>query len=318
MGVLVNGQWHADDRKLTSPDGEFIRQAVTFRHSIGAPGCEPEPGRYHLFVSRACPWAHRTLIFRKLKKLENIVGVTIVDPKMLDNGWEFSGISEDNPLEGIEYLYQVYTAADASYTGRVTVPVLWDRNKHTIVNNESAEIIRMLNSAFNDFTDNDTDYYPEEKREEIDEVNELVYENINNGVYRAGFATSQTAYASAFRRLFDALDVVEDRLGRHRYLVGDSITEADWRLFTTLIRFDTVYFSHFKANLRRIEDYANLSNYVRDLYQVDGVSDTVDFDHIKTHYYYSHTSINPTQIVPAGPALDYTRAHNRERFTNGE
>jgi putative glutathione S-transferase len=318
MGLLVDGQWQEDSRKPTSRSGEFIRQDTEFHHWIGEPGYEAESGRYHLFVSLACPWAHRTLIFRKLKRLENVISITVVDPKALENGWAFSGISKDNPIEGIDYLYQVYTAANADYTGRVTVPVLWDKKKRTIVNNESAEIIRMLNSAFNEFTDDDTDYYPNEKHEEIDEMNELVYENINNGVYRAGFATSQSAYESAFHRLFDALDVVEERLGRHRYLVGPDITEADWRLFTTLIRFDAVYFSHFKANLRRIEDYANLSNYVRDLYQVDCVSETVDIDYIKTHYYYSHTSINPKQIVPVGPELDFSRAHDRGRFTNSE
>jgi putative glutathione S-transferase len=316
MGLLVDGQWQEDSRKPISKGGEFIRQDTKFHNWIGEPDYEAESGRYHLFVSLACPWAHRTLIFRKLKKLEDVISITIVDPKALENGWVFSEISTDNPIEGIDYLHQVYTAANGNYTGRVTVPVLWDKNKHTIVNNESAEIIRMLNSAFNDFTDDDSDYYPKEKREEIDEINELVYENINNGVYRAGFATSQSAYEAAFNRLFNALDVVEERLGRHRYLVGQNITEADWRLFTTLIRFDAVYFSHFKANLRRIEDYANLSNYVRDLYQVDGVSDTVDIDYIKTHYYYSHTSINPAQIVPVGPDLDFNRAHDRARPTN--
>ena len=318
MGLLVDGQWHADWQKQTSSDGEFIRQETKFHRRIGEPDYEAESGRYHLFVSLACPWAHRTLIFRKLKKLESLISITNVDPTALDQGWEFSEISKDNPIEGLDYLHQVYTAADANYSGRVTVPILWDKKQHTIVNNESAEIIRMFNSQFNDLTNEQTDYYPEELREEIDEINDLVYEDINNGVYRAGFATTQRAYEAAFHRLFDALDVVEDRLGNHRYLAGDRMTEADWRLFTTLIRFDAVYYSHFKANLRRIEDYPNLSNYLRELYQVEGVADTVNIDYIKTHYYRSHTSINPTQIVPVGPALDFNRAHDRERFAKSE
>jgi putative glutathione S-transferase len=317
MGLVVDGQWQEQSQKPTSKNGEFVRQATKFHHWIGEPGYEAESGRYHLFVSLACPWAHRTLIFRKLKKLEHVISITIVDAKALAQGWAFSEISKDNPIEGIEYLHQVYTAAKADYTGRVTVPILWDKKKRTIVNNESAEIIRMLNSAFDDFTDDRSDYYPEDKREEIEEINELVYENINNGVYRAGFATTQAAYEKAFHRLFDALNLVEERLGRHRYLVGPDITEADWRLFTTLIRFDAVYFSHFKANLRRVEDYPNLSNYLRDLYQVEGVSDTVDLDYIKMHYYYSHESINPTRIVPLGPELDFDRPHDRARFTDG-
>lgn len=317
MGSLVGGQWQADDPKTTPNDGEFTRQDTKFRHRIGEAGLEPESDRYHLFVSLACPWAHRTLIFRKLKKLEDIVGVTSVDPKMLDHGWEFSKISEDNPLEGVDYLYQLYAAADAHYTGRVTVPVLWDKKRQTIVNNESSDIIRMFNSAFDLLTGERSDYYPHELRPEIDDVNLLVYENINDGVYRAGFATTQAAYERAFHRLFDALDVVETRLGQHRYLVGTDITEADWRLFTTLIRFDAVYYSHFKCNLRRIEDYPNLSNYLRDLYQRGGIADTVNMDHIKIHYYHSHTSINPSRIVPLGPALDFSRAHDRDRFANG-
>ena len=318
MGLLIDGQWQEDSRKPTSKSGEFVRKATKFHSWIGESDYEAESGRYHLFVSLACPWAHRTLIFRKLKKLKSTISITIVDPKALDKGWAFSEISKDNPIDGLDYLHQVYTTANANYSGRVTVPILWDKKLNTIVNNESAEIIRMLNSAFNEFTDDDTDYYPKEKREEINEINKLVYENINNGVYRCGFATSQAAYEAAFHRLFDALDIVEERLGRHRYLVGADITEADWRLFTTLIRFDAVYFSHFKANLRRIEDYPNLSNYLRDLYQFDGVSDTVDFDYIKMHYYYSHESVNPTRIVPLGPELDFNRAHDRARFADSE
>jgi putative glutathione S-transferase len=291
--------------------GEFIRKDSQFRHQLGEPGFEAEAGRYHLFVSLACPWAHRTLIFHKLKTLESIVGVTVVDPKMLEQGWVFSEVSEDIPIPGIDYLHQVYTTADPNYSGRVTVPVLWDKKARTIVNNESSEIIRMFNTAFNGITGESVDYYPENLRADIDRINKRIYDDINNGVYRAGFATSQQAYEAAFHRLFSALDEVENILGKQRYLLGAQITEADWRLFTTLVRFDAVYYSHFKTNLKHIEDYPNLSNYVRDLYQMEGIADTVSFDHIKTHYYVSQTTINPTQIVPAGPELDYTRAHDR-------
>ncbi len=314
MGLLIDGQWHTDWYDTTSTGGEFIRQDSQFRHWIGEPGFEAEAGRYHLFVSLACPWAHRTLIFRKLKKLEHIIGVTIVDPKMLEHGWVFSEVSQDNPIEGIDTLHQVYTTADANYTGRVTVPVLWDKKRRTIVNNESSEIIRMFNSVFNDLTGEHSDYYPQPLRADIDELNQLGYDNINNGVYRTGFATSQQAYEAAFQRLFDTLDVIEQRIGQRCYLLGQHITEADWRLFTTLIRFDTVYYGHFKTNLKHIEDYPNLSNYVCELYQIEGVADTVNFDHIKTHYYFSQTTINPTQVVPVGPVFDYNRPHNRDQF----
>lgn len=314
MGLLVDGQWHTDWYDTKSTGGEFIRKDSQFRHWIGEPGLAAEAGRYHLFVSLACPWAHRTLIFRKLKKLDRIIGVIIVDPKMLEHGWVFSEVSQDNPIEGIDYLHQVYTTADANYTGRVTVPVLWDKKRRTIVSNESADIIRMLNSAFDDLSGEHSDYYPQPLRADIDELNQLIYDNINNGVYRAGFATSQPAYEAAFHRLFDTLDIIEQRLGRQRYLMGARITEADWRLFTSLIRFDAVYYSHFKTNLRHIEDYPNLSNYLRDLFQIEGVADTVNFDHIKTHYYFSQTTINPTQVVPVGPALNFARRHNRDRF----
>ncbi len=314
MGLLVDGQWQDEWYDTTSTGGEFIRKDSQFRHWIGESGFEAEAGRYHLFVSLACPWAHRTLIFRKLKKLEHIIGVTIVDPKMLEHGWAFSAVSQDNPIEGVDYLHQVYTTADAKYTGRVTVPLLWDKKRRCIVNNESSEIIRMFNSAFNDLTGEHSDYYPQQLQADINELNQLVYDNINNGVYRTGFATSQQAYEAAFHRLFDTLDVIEQRLGQQRYLMGKDITEADWRLFTTLIRFDAVYYGHFKTNLKHIKDYPNLSNYVRELYQIEGVADTVNFDHIKTHYYFSHTTINPTQVVPVGPVLDFTRPHNRDQF----
>jgi len=307
MGLLVDGQWHDEWYDTSSTGGEFIRQDAQFRHWIGEPDFAVEADRYHLFVSLACPWAHRTLIFRKLKKLEQFIGVTVVDPRMLEHGWVFSGVSRDNPIENVDYLHQVYTTVHANYSGRVTVPVLWDKKQCTIVNNESSEIIRMLNSAFNDLTSERSDYYPEPLRADIDELNQLIYNNINNGVYRTGFATSQQAYEAAFHRLFDTLDMIEQRLGQQRYLMADALTEADWRLFTTLIRFDTVYYSHFKANLKRIADYPHLSNYVRDLYQVEGIAGTVNFEHIKTHYYFSQTTINPTQIVPLGPILDYIR-----------
>lgn len=315
MGLLVDGKWHDQWYETHSSGGEFIRQDAQFRGVIKddttEEGFQAEAGRYHLFVSLACPWAHRALIFRKLKQLDRVIGVTIVKPEMLENGWEISDEGDPSPLEGIQYLYELYTQQDPNYNGRVTVPVLWDKKAKSIVNNESSEIIRILNTAFNAFTEIETDFYPEAKREEIDEINSFVYDTINNGVYKTGFATTQEAYERHFHELFGALDQIELRLSHNRYLVGDFITEADWRLFTTLVRFDAVYAGHFKTNLKRIEDYPNLSNYLRDLYQQPGVKETVNFDHIKTHYYYSHDMINPTRIVPAGPKLDYDRPHNR-------
>ncbi|TQV66986.1 glutathione S-transferase family protein [Exilibacterium tricleocarpae] len=315
MGLLVKGEWHTDWYDTSATGGEFVRQDSQFRHTLkpeaDGDGFVAEAGRYHLFVSLACPWAHRTLILRKLKRLEDVIGVTVVKPEMLENGWE---IAEPGPIADIQYLYQVYTTADPHYSGRVTVPVLWDKKTGTIVNNESSEIIRLLNSAFNDFTDVKTDYYPSALRDEIDAVNATVYDNINNGVYKAGFATTQRAYERAFGKLFATLDDLEQRLDQRRYLAGDQVTEADWRLFTTLIRFDSVYHGHFKTNLRRIEDYPNLSNYLRDLYQQPGVAETVNFDHIKTHYYYSHDTINPTRVVPLGPQIEYSTPHDRDRF----
>lgn len=315
MGLLIKGQWHDQWYDTESTDGEFIRQESQFRHWIDATGEQDgftaESGRYHLFVSLACPWAHRTLIFRKLKQLESHITVTVVAPEMLNQGWE---IKEPAPIDNLAYLHQVYTHENPEYSGRVTVPVLWDKKQQRIVNNESAEIIRIFNEAFNGLTGDTSDYYPTPLRDDIDQINQFVYENINNGVYRCGFATTQKAYESAFKRLFDALDEIEERLETQRYLVGNQITEADWRLFTTLIRFDAVYYGHFKTNLKRIEDYPNLSNYLRELYQVEGIAETVNFDHIKTHYYYSHDTINPTRIIPVGPELDYQRPHNRDRF----
>lgn len=316
MGLLVKGQWR--DQWYENNNGEFIREDAIFRRWVsadGSTGFKAESGRYHLFVSLACPWAHRTLIFRELKGLRDHIGVTVVDPKMLENGWEFSDVSQDNPLDGLRYLHQLYTTAKADYSGRVTVPVLWDKQQNTIVSNESADIIRMFNSAFNDITGNDYEFYPEEQQADIDAINDLVYHNVNNGVYKAGFATSQAAYNKAFEQLFSTLAMLDQRLAEQRFLIGNKLTEADWRLFTTLIRFDAVYYSHFKTNLYRIDDYPQLSGYVRDLYQQPGIAGTVNFDHIKTHYYYSHSGINPTRIIPQGPALDFNLPHNRNSLT---
>jgi putative glutathione S-transferase len=318
MGLLQNGEWVDQWYDTDSSGGEFRRQDSRFRSWVtadgaagpsGGEGFKAEPGRYHLYVSLACPWAHRTLIFRQLKDLQDLIGVTVVEPLMLANGWE---LKDDQ--YGLEYLYQLYLKADSGYEGRVTVPVLWDKREQTIVSNESAEIIRMFNTAFNGLTGNDKDYYPAALRGEIDAINERVYDSINNGVYRSGFATSQKAYEEAFYKLFDALDWVEQVLTRQRYLAGDALTEADWRLFTTLIRFDAVYHGHFKTNRQRIADYPAMSNYLRELYQQPGVADTVNFAHIKQHYYGSHRTINPTQVVPLGPQQDFTLPHDRSRL----
>lgn len=325
MGRLVDGVWQDVWYDTKKSGGKFERSAALFRDWVtrdGAPapgrkrGFKAEPGRYHLYVSWACPWASRTLVFRKLKKLEDVISLSIVHHYMGKDGWTF--LKEDgatgDTLYGLDYLHRIYTKADPAYSGRVTVPVLWDRKEETIVNNESSEIVRMLNSAFDEWGDASVDFYPKPLRAEIDRVNDLVYPAINNGVYRAGFATTQDAYEEAFGELFSALDRLEERLSRQRYLVGDSLTEADWRLFTTLVRFDAVYYSHFKCNLRRIADYPNLSNYLRDLYQVPGVAGTVNMLHIKAHYYGSHRTINPTGIVPVGPELDFDAPHDRARF----
>ncbi len=314
MGLIVNGRWVDKWYDTKSTGGEFKRQESRFRHWIGEDGesYAPESGRYHLYVSLACPWACRTLILRRLKGLEPHISVSVVKPLMLENGWEFG--EEGDPLYGLDFLYQLYLRAAPDYEGRVTVPVLWDKKTETIVNNESAEIIRILNSAFDGLTGNDRDYYPDDLRDAIDTVNERVYRDINNGVYRAGFATTQEAYETAYRELFAALDWAEGILADNRYLTGNRLTEADWRLFTTLVRFDAVYHGHFKCNRQRLEEFPNLSQYLRDLYQHPGVAETVDFHHIKTHYYGSHKTINPTGIVPAGPELDLNRPHNRERL----
>jgi putative glutathione S-transferase len=323
MGLLVDGVWQEDVSR--TKDGQFIRPATRFRDFVtvdGSPGptgnggFAAEAGRYHLYISLACPWAHRTLIFRDLKHLDNAISVSIAEPLYGKTGWEFGTARGGTPdtANGKSSLAEIYLLADPHYTGRVSVPVLWDKKRRTIVNNESSEIIRMLNSAFAAFTNVPTDYYPAELRGEIDRINDVVYTTVNNGVYRAGFATSQQAYEEAARGIFATLDELEARLSRQRYLVGRQITEADWRLFTTLVRFDTVYYSHFKCNLRRIADYPNLWNYLRDLYQVPGIAETVSIDHIKRHYYGSQRQVNPTGIVPIGPIIDFTAPHDRGRF----
>ena len=325
MGMLVEGVWKDVWYDTKATKGHFKRSESQFRNWItadgsagpsGEAGFKAEAGRYHLYVSLACPWAHRTLIFRKLKKLEDLITVSVVDPLMVENGWEFKGENGGtvDHLFGSEALWQVYVKADPSYSGRVTVPVLWDKQQNRMVSNESAEIIRMFNSAFDGLTGSKDDFYPERLRSEIDELNALIYDTVNNGVYKAGFATTQEAYEGAVASLFETLDTLEDRLAARRYLAGDTITEADWRLFTTLVRFDPVYVGHFKCNIRRIADYPNLSGYLRELYQWPGVEETVNLRHIKEHYYRSHKTINPTGIVPVGPDLDLDAPHGRNRL----
>ncbi len=325
MGLLIDGQWHDKWYDTKKTGGRFKRESSAFRNWVtldgrpgpsGEGGFPAEPGRYHLYVSLACPWAHRALIFRKLKGLEDAITLSVVHWHMAENGWEFrpgSGCTEDQ-VNGARYLHQVYTRAKPDYTGRVTVPVLWDKKQGTIVNNESAEIIRMLNDAFAGIATSDVDFCPRELRGEIDAINELVYDRVNNGVYKAGFATSQEAYDEAYEALFDALDELEARLARQRYLVGERLTEADWRLFTTLVRFDPVYHGHFKCNRQRLRDFPNLWGYTRELYQVPGVAETVDLMHIKNHYYKSQTTVNPSGVVARGPVIDYDEPHDRERL----
>ncbi|WP_305812424.1 glutathione S-transferase family protein [Photobacterium leiognathi] len=323
MGLLVDGKWHTDWYDTKSTGGKFERKASSFRNWItkdgsagitGEAGFKAEPNRYHLYVSLACPWAHRAIIYRQLKGLDSMIPMSVVNAYMGENGWNFEagdGVVAD-PIFNAQFLHQIYTQADPDYTGRVTVPVLWDKHKQSIVSNESADIIRMLNSAFDDAGAVKGDFYPQALRQQIDELNDFVYANINNGVYRAGFATTQEAYDEAVIALFDALEVIEQRLSTQRYLLGDHITEADWRLFTTLVRFDAVYVGHFKCNLKRIVDFPHLWGYVRDLYQVEGIAQTVDIDYIKAHYYGSHETINPTRIIPKGPKLDFLSPHHRK------
>lgn len=323
MGLLIDGEWHDKWYDTKQSKGAFVRSAAKWRNWItadgtagpsGEGGFAAESGRYHLYVSLACPWAHRTLIFRALKGLIDHITVDVVHPDMLGDGWtfetDFDGATGDR-LFGLPFARDIYLKADPNASGRVTVPILWDKKRETIVSNESSEIIRMFNSAFNDVTGNTDDYYPEHLRTKIDAVNDRVYPTINNGVYRAGFATTQSAYDEAIDPLFDSLDWVEDILSRQKFLAGDQVTEADWRLFTTLVRFDPVYHLHFKCNRKRIIDYPNLWAYTRQLYQWSGVSDTVHFGHIVRHYHYSHDTINPNRIIPTNPRLDWTAPHGR-------
>ena len=324
MGLLVDGQWQNEWYDTKSTGGRFERKAPSFRNWItkdgsagpsGIGGFKAEADRYHLYVSLACPWAHRTIIYRKLKGLENMISMSVVNAFMGDEGWTFApgdGVIVD-PIFNATNVHEIYTAAQADYTGRVTVPILWDKKTHTIVSNESPEIIRMFNSAFDEIGGLPGDFSPAERLAEIDELNAFIYPTINNGVYRAGFATTQEAYSEAVADVFNALDTIEGRLSSRRYLTGDTITEADWRLFTTLVRFDAVYVGHFKCNLRRIVDYPNLWAYLRDLYQVPGIADTVAMDYIKTHYYGSHETINPTRVIPDGPVIDFNSPHGRDQ-----
>lgn len=317
MGLLVEGQWKDQWYDTEATGGKFVRESAGFRGWVSPEAdarFSAEVGRYHLYVSLACPWAHRALILRKLKGLEDAIGVSVVDPYMGEWGWSFSDVPGAIPdsLYGLDHLFELYQKAASGYTGRVTTPTLWDRQHETIVSNESADIVRMFNGEFDAFaTHPERDYYPEHLREEIDTVNERVYNDVNNGVYKTGFATTQAAYEDAFATVFAALDWLDDRLAGQRYLVGDQVTEADWRLFVTLVRFDAVYFGHFKCNQRRIADYPHLSGYLRELYQMPGIAETTNFDHIKQHYYRSHPSINPTGIVPLGPELNLDAPHGR-------
>ncbi|MDJ0508872.1 MAG: glutathione S-transferase family protein [Crocosphaera sp.] len=311
MGLLIDGVWHDQWYDTKSTGGRFIRQQSQFRNCItrdGKDGFKAEANRYHLYVSYACPWAHRTLIFRAIKGLEEMISVSVVHWFMGEFGWTFEpgeGVIPD-PIHQANYLYEVYKKADENYTGRVTVPILWDQKTNTIVNNESSEIIRIFNSAFDEMGAQPGDYYPEELREEINTINDRIYKTVNNGVYKAGFATTQEAYEEGFNPLFETLDWIEERLSNSQYLIGDKLTEADWRLFTTLVRFDAVYVGHFKCNKKRIVDYPNLWRYVRELYNFPKVAETVNFQHIKGHYYQSHKTINPTGVVPIGPDIDFS------------
>jgi putative glutathione S-transferase len=325
MGMLVDGKWHDVWYDTKESKGRFVRSEAQFRNWIttdgsagpsGKGGFKAEPDRYHLYISLACPWAHRTLIYRKLKGLESMISLSAVNSYMGSEGWTFEpgpGVIPD-PINNAKRIYEVYLAADPNYSGRATVPIVWDKHRDTIVSNESKEIIRMFNSAFNDVGANDIDFYPEAHRAEIDELNDYIYPNLNNGVYMSGFATTQEAYEEAVTKVFEALDMLEERLTTRRYLCGSQITEADWRLFTTLIRFDPVYVGHFKCNRKRLFDYPNLWGYVCDLYQQPGIAETVDTEYNKRHYYGSHESINPHRIVPVGPDVDYSAPHDRARL----
>jgi putative glutathione S-transferase len=323
MGLLVEGVWHDTWYDTKSTGGKFQRSQAKFRNWIttdgsagpsGTGGFKAETGRYHMYVSDACPWAHRALIFRQIKDLSDHITISTVHPDMLSDGWSFEkdeyGATGDT-LFDLPFARDIYTRADPTFSGRVTVPILWDKQQNTIVSNESSEIIRMFNSAFNDVTCNTDDLWPQHMHDDIEVVNARIYDTLNNGVYRCGFATTQAAYNEAVHPLFDTLDWIEERLGTKRYLLGDRLTEADWRLFTTLIRFDAVYHLHFKCNKKRIIDYPNLWAYTRELYQVEGVAETVNLDHIVRHYHYSHESINPNRIIPINPTLDLMAPHGR-------
>ncbi len=322
MGQLVDGKWSTEWYDTSKSGGKFVRSVAAFRNWItpdgsagptGIGGYTPESGRYHLYVSAACPWAHRTLIFRNLKQLDDHISVDFVHPEMLDDGWTFEtdGIAKGDSLFGTQFLRDIYLRAKPDMTGRVTVPILWDKKTDTIVSNESSEIIRMFNSAFNDLTGNRDDYYPENLHTKIDALNERIYKDVNNGVYKAGFATTQAAYDEAVLKLFETLDWLESHLSENRYLAGNLITEADWRLFTTLARFDPVYVLHFKCNRSRLIDFPNLWAYARELYQWKGVAETVNFDHIVRHYHYSHDTINPYRIIPINPVINWHTPHGR-------
>ncbi|NQV20475.1 MAG: glutathione S-transferase family protein [Rhodospirillales bacterium] len=327
MGQLVDGEWHKGWIDTKSTGGRFERKDSVCRNWVtpdgsagptGVGGFKAERGRYHLYVADACPWAHRAVLMRRLKGLDDAIDVSVVNEFMGENGWTFDddgGGSTGDALFGSRYLYEVYLKSNPEHSGRVTVPVLWDKDTGTIVSNESSEVIRMLNSAFNDVGATGPDYYPEGLRAEIDPLNERIYHTVNNGVYRCGFATTQSAYDDAARELFDTLDMLEDRLSIRRYLMGEVLTEADWRLFATLARFDPVYVGHFKCNLRRLVDYPNLWGYTRELYQMPGIADTIRMEHVRGHYYRSHESINPSRIVPIGPDVDFTQPHGRETLS---
>ncbi|NVO28721.1 glutathione S-transferase family protein [Donghicola sp. C2-DW-16] len=323
MGLLIDGKWHDKWYDTKESGGKFVRDQAKFRNWVtadgsagpsGIGGYKAESGRYHLYVSYACPWAHRTLIFRAIKGLEPHISISVVHPEMLGDGWTFAtdypGATGDTLL-GKDFMHEVYTSVKPDMSGRVTVPVLYDKETNTIVSNESAEIIRMFNSAFNDLTGNTDDYWPVALRDQIETLNTRIYDTVNNGVYKAGFATTQDAYDEAVHPLFDSLDWIEQIISANRYLTGDTLTEADWRLFTTLVRFDSVYHQHFKCNRKRIIDYPNMWAYVRELYQRPGVAPTVNLDHIVRHYHYSHDTINPNRIIPINPVLDFDAPHNR-------
>ncbi|WP_435349056.1 glutathione S-transferase family protein [Haloarchaeobius sp. HRN-SO-5] len=323
MNMLVAGEWRPDAYRATNDEGEFERQETAFRNWIRddpEATFRPESGRYHLYQSRACPWAHRTVVVRRLLGLEDVISMDTVDPYRDEEGWQFTPEKDDctaDTVNGSDYLREVYTAADDSFTGRVTVPVLWDRERETIVNNESEEIVKMFADAFGEFATDGVDLYPDGRRDEVDEVIDAIYDPINDGVYRAGFADAQSAHESAVAELFDALDHWDDVLAEQRFLVGEELTLADVCLFTTLVRFDEVYHTHFKCNVRRVTDYPNLWGHTRELYQLPGVAETVNVDHIKEHYYTTHTDLNPKRLVPTGPAPDFEAPHDRDELPGG-